>query len=143
LAVGAVVVGAAIATSHKTPSAGSSLASTSTVSVSKQTSSTSSASTDYKDGTYSATGSYYSPGGKEELKVNLSLSNDTVVAANVVSGANDPTAESYQSLFISGYKSHVIGKKINSIKLTNVSGSSLTSQGFNNALKQIEQESKA
>jgi len=97
----------------------------------------------YKNGTYNATGSYYSPGGKETLKVSLTLNENVVTGATVQSGGGDPTAISYQSIFISGYKPYVIGKKIGSIKLKNVSGSSLTPQGFNDALKQIEHEATA
>jgi uncharacterized protein with FMN-binding domain len=88
-------------------------------------------------GTYKAVGSYDSPGGVEHIDVSLTLSNSVVTAADVVSKANDPTASSYQNYFISGYKSYVIGKKVTDIKLSNVSGSSLTSQGFNEALKSI------
>jgi uncharacterized protein with FMN-binding domain len=97
----------------------------------------------YKDGSYSAVGQYYSPGGQESVKVSISLKNNLVTDSQVMSGANDPTASSYQKIFISNYKSYVIGKKISSIKLANVSGSSLTSQGFQDALKQIEKQSKA
>jgi uncharacterized protein with FMN-binding domain len=109
----------------------------------KTTATSSSSSTTYKDGTYTATGSYDSPAGTEKVKVTLTLASNTVTAANVISETNDPTAQTYQSIFISGYKSHVVGKKINTIKLSNVSGSSLTSQGFNDALKQIEQQATA
>lgn len=97
----------------------------------------------YKDGTYSATGHYDSPGGTESVKVSLTLVSDKVSAATVSSGANDPTALSYQTIFISSYKPFVVGKKINTIKLSNVSGSSLTSQGFNDALEQIERQAQA
>jgi uncharacterized protein with FMN-binding domain len=97
----------------------------------------------YKDGTYGATGHYDSPGGTESVKVSLTLMSDKVSAATVNSGANDPTALSYQTIFISGYKPFVVGKKINTIKLSNVSGSSLTSQGFNDALRQIERQAQA
>jgi uncharacterized protein with FMN-binding domain len=96
-----------------------------------------------KDGSYSATGSYDSPGGTESLKVSVTLAGGDIADATVVSGANDPTASVYQTSFISGYKTYVIGKPIESIKLSNVSGSSLTSQGFNEALKSIEQQAKA
>jgi hypothetical protein len=92
----------------------------------------------FKDGSYNANGTYTSPGGEEEIKVNLTLSGGTITTANAVSGANDPTASSYQSYFIGGFKPLVIGKKITEVKLTNVSGSSLTSQGFNKALQSIE-----
>src|SRR5487761_1154603 len=92
----------------------------------------------YKDGNYTAVGKYYSPGGQESVKVSLDLKNDIITNSAVESGANDPTAISYQTIFITNYKKYVEGKKINTIKVSNVSGSSLTSQGFANALKQIE-----
>jgi hypothetical protein len=103
----------------------------------------SSTATLYRDGTYSSTTSYTSPGGLENLHVSLTLASNTVTASTVTSGANDPTAASYQSIFISGYKQYVIGKKITDIHLKNVSGSSLTPQGFNDALKQIEHQAEA
>ncbi len=95
------------------------------------------------NGTYQATGSYDSPGGTEAVKVSLTLSNDVVTAASVQSETNDPTAAAYQSYFISGYKSQVVGKKVSDIKLTNVAGSSLTSQGFNEALANIVCQAEA
>jgi membrane-bound inhibitor of C-type lysozyme len=107
------------------------------------TPSVTSASAQFTNGTYTATGSYDSPGGTEFVKVTLTLDNDTVTAANVISGANDPTAATYQTSFIGGYMSQVVGKHIASIKLRNVSGSSLTPIGFNNAVKKIEQQAKA
>jgi uncharacterized protein with FMN-binding domain len=97
----------------------------------------------YKDGSYRATGIYISPAGQESLGVSLTLNDDIVTASSVQSGANDPTASVYQQSFISGYKKYVVGKKVNSIRLANVSGSSLTSQGFNDALQQIEEQAKA
>ncbi len=97
----------------------------------------------YKDGTYTATGEYSSPGGDESINITVTLSNNIVTSTSAVSGANDPTAASYQSDFINGYKQYVVGKNINTIKLSNVAGSSLTPQGFDNALQQIEQQAKA
>jgi hypothetical protein len=93
-------------------------------------------------GTYKANGSYDSPGGVESIVVSLTLNNNVVTAADVESKANDPTASSYQHYFINGFKPYVIGKKISDIKLSNVSGSSLTSQGFNAALKTITCEAE-
>jgi uncharacterized protein with FMN-binding domain len=106
------------------------------------TGSTTSSST-YKDGSYSATGSYDSPAGTESVKVSLTLASDRVTAATVVSEANDPTAASYQMNFISGYKPFVIGKDITAIKVSNVSGSSLTSIGFKDALAKIERQAQS
>jgi uncharacterized protein with FMN-binding domain len=99
---------------------------------------TGSSTSTYKDGTYTTTGSYNSPAGTESIGVSVTLANNIVTAATVTSQAKDPTAKTYQSYFVSGYKSYVIGKSITSIKLSSVSGSSLTSQGFNAALKRIE-----
>ncbi len=97
----------------------------------------------YKDGTYSAVGTYRAPGGQESIDITVTLKNDIIVATSAVSGSNDGTSRRYQNMFISGYKALVIGKKINTISLDTVSGSSLTPQGFDNALTQIEAQAKA
>lgn len=96
----------------------------------------------YKDGTYSATGSYTSPGGVESISVTLILKGDTVVDSTVIAGTKDRDSREYQDQFISGYKSMVVGKNIKTIKLSRVSGSSLTSRGFNNALTSIEAQAQ-
>lgn len=144
VALGALVVGTAVATS-KSKSSVISGDQNSSANLSSDSSNSSAANTNinYKNGTYQATGKYYSPGGQEAITVSLTLDNNVVTTASAQSGANDPTATSYQDLFLSAYKSQVVGKKINSIKLSNVSGSSLTSQGFNNAVEQIENQAKA
>lgn len=97
---------------------------------------------DYQDGTYKATGTYTSPGGNESITINVTLKDGVVTATEAESGANDPTAKQYQAEFIAGYKDQVVGKKITSIKLSRVSGSSLTSQGFNSAIQQIKQQAQ-
>lgn len=97
----------------------------------------------FKDGTYTATGSYTSPGGNESITINVTLKDGVVTETSAVSGANDPTAKQHQNEFISGYKDQVVGKKIDVIKLSRVSGSSLTSQGFNSAIQQIKQQAQA
>jgi hypothetical protein len=70
------------------------------------------------------------------------LQNGVITGTSATGGANDPEASQYQSQFISGYKSLVVGKSIDSVSLSRVSGSSLTSQGFNNALQQIKNQAK-
>ena len=97
----------------------------------------------YKDGRYTATGSYDSPGGTETITVHITLASDDVTATSADSGANDPTAQQFQDEFISGYKSLVVGKALSSIHLSHVSGSSLTSQGFNSALDKIKSQAKS
>jgi uncharacterized protein with FMN-binding domain len=97
----------------------------------------------YKDGTYMAAGSYDSPGGKQTIKVSITIASNTVSSSTVQGQAQDGVAQIYQSDFTNGYKKFVDGKKLGDIKISHVSGSSLTSQGFNNALKQIENQAKA
>ena len=97
----------------------------------------------YKDGTYEATGSYDSPGGPESLGVSVTIQNNVVTATSAKPEANDPTAQEFQNGFIQGYKTFVVGKNVNDILLSNVSGSSLTSQGFNDSLAQIKVQAKS
>jgi uncharacterized protein with FMN-binding domain len=99
--------------------------------------------TSYKDGTYKTTGSYDSPAGQESIGVSLTLKDGIITDSSVKGQATDDTAQSYQADFISGYKQFVTGKKLDNLSVSRVSGSSLTSQGFNNALKSIESQAKA
>jgi len=117
----------------KTNSTGSSVA-TSTVSTSA---------TSFKDGTYSATGSYNSPGGTETIDVTVILTKNVITSVSATPHATVQEAAEYQQDFIAGYKPLVVGKKINDVSLTRVSGSSLTPLGFNDAIEQIESKAAA
>lgn len=97
----------------------------------------------FKDGTYTATGSYQTPGGQESIDLTVTLSGNTITDAKVVQNASGGEAAEYQSKFASGYKSLVVGKKITDVSLTRVAGSSLTPVGFNNAISDIENQAKA
>lgn len=97
----------------------------------------------FKDGSYTATGDYLSPGGPESVTVTLTIADDVVTAVQVVSGAHDPTAKQFQQQFIGGIQGVVVGKRLADLQVDKVSGSSLTSQGFNDALKQIEEQARA
>lgn len=97
----------------------------------------------FKDGAYEATGSYVSPGGNEEIKIRITLKNGVITSTSAQSKAHSSDGAEFQSQFIGAYKSEVVGKKITNVHLSQVSGSSLTSQGFNDALSQIENQAKA
>jgi len=97
----------------------------------------------YKDGTYSAIGDYTSPGGAESIQVTLTLQNDIVTDATVVSDATRPNSVKFQGEFIAGYKAQVIGQDISTLNLTKVSGSSLTPKGFDDAVAKIKVEATA
>lgn len=99
--------------------------------------------TSYKDGTYTQDGDYVSPGGPEQLGVTITLKNDVITDANVESKATLPNSIKFQGLFISGYKPLVIGKNINEVMLTKVSGSSLAPKGFNDAIEKIKTQAKS
>jgi uncharacterized protein with FMN-binding domain len=97
-------------------------------------------STELKDGTYNADGSYRTPGGSESIGVTITLQNGTIQDVALKQQAKSNDAVEYQSKFASGYRSLVVGKNINEVKLSRVAGSSLTSNGFNDALEQIKQD---
>lgn len=92
---------------------------------------------DLTDGTYSATGSYVSPGGRESVEVTLTLKEGIVADVSVVSLARNPNSVEYQGKFISGIANEVVGKSVLSLNVSKVSGSSLTSTGFNRAVAEI------
>lgn len=97
----------------------------------------------YKDGTYTEDGKYTSPGGPQSVTVKLTLADNKVTAVTVTGHATDPTAKSYQAQFVDGISSEVVGKNIDSLNISRVAGSSLTSGGFNDALKAIKADALA
>jgi uncharacterized protein with FMN-binding domain len=98
----------------------------------------------YKNGTYTATGTYSSPGSNHErITITVTLSNGVITSTSAKQGAQEQEGREYQAQFIGGYKSLIVGKSIDSVHLNRVSGSSLTSNGFNSAISQIKQQAKA
>ena len=106
------------------------------------TSSSSSVSS-YKDGTYNATGSYSSPGGRESIELTVTIANGVIASTSLVENATSGEAKGYQEDFAAGYKSLVVGKSVDEVSLSRVAGSSLTSNGFNAALEQIKSDAAA
>lgn len=96
----------------------------------------------YKDGTYDVTGDYTSPAGPEEIEVKLTLKNNVVEDATVVSKATKPISIKMQESFISAFKPVVVGKSIDTLNLDKVGGASLTSKGFNDALEKIKNQAR-
>lgn len=99
-------------------------------------------STTYTDGTYSATGSYTSPAGEEEVSVSLVIQNDTVLSSTFKATSDSGKSREYQKKFADGYISQVVGKKLSDIRVGKVSGSSLTGKGFNDAVTRIQAQAK-
>lgn len=147
LVIVVIVAGVTVA-GKKKPASSNSMGMTSEqmANMSNNTASSSSATAataSFKDGTYTASGTYESPGGEQSIGVTVTLKGGVVTDTSAQSGANDPTASGYQQQFIGGYKSFVVGKKITDVSLSRVSGSSLTSEGFNSAIQSIESQAKA
>ncbi|HSH18462.1 MAG TPA: hypothetical protein VK978_03690 [Candidatus Saccharimonadales bacterium] len=97
----------------------------------------------YRDGTYTTTGSYRTPVGTESITATLTVAGNTVTESSVQTTGHDPTSVMYQDEFKNNYKPLVVGKKLDDIQLRRVSGSSLTSGGFNKALEAIKQDALA
>ena len=97
----------------------------------------------YKDGTYSTTASYATPGGVEQMGVSLTLKNGIITDSTVSAVAIDRESRGYQNDFIAAYKGQVVGKSIDAVSLSRVSGASLTSRGFNSALTTIKSQAKS
>lgn len=97
----------------------------------------------YKDGQYEAIGQYISPGGAEEIDVKITIQNGLIVDSTVTPKATREASAEMQSDFVDHYKPLVVGKNIDTVKLTKVSGSSLTPNGFNDALEKIKQQARS
>lgn len=104
------------------------------------TSSSNNAAGAYKDGNYSADGQYVSPNGEEKIGVTLTLNSGVVSDLKLTPYPSNPNTEKFQGQFISGVDAVVVGKNIDELNVTKISGSSLTGDGFNNAISQIKKE---
>jgi uncharacterized protein with FMN-binding domain len=96
----------------------------------------------YADGDYTAEGSYSNPGGTSSVSVALTLDGGTVTELEVTPEAQG-TSRQFQEKFVSGINAEVVGKSLDEVKVSKVSGSSLTSEGFNAALDEIKADAGA
>ena len=103
------------------------------------TPSSNSTSDTYTDGDYTASGSYRTPGGIESVDVSLTLAGNAITDVEVAGSGSGDSAR-YQSMFREKIADIVVGKNIDEIDVSRVSGSSLTSTGFNEAIETIRQE---
>ncbi len=94
----------------------------------------------YRNGTYTATGEYSSPAGKDEVHITLIINNDIITNGSVVIKGTNPSSIKYQTLFKEGFNQYVIGKNVDDMKIEVVNGSSLTPKGFMDALVKIKTE---
>lgn len=125
---------AVTASNDTTTSAGSS----STTSTSSMTSSST-----YKEGTYSATVSYYVPHGTNSLTAKVTVSGKKITSVSVNDDYSDHESAMYIDSFESAIKSAVVGRDLGSLSLSRVGGATLTTQAFDDALTTIRNDAKA
>jgi uncharacterized protein with FMN-binding domain len=119
-----------------------SAAETAAANPSAATSSLASSGSTYKDGTYSADGSYVSPNGSETVGVELTLAGGTVTGVNITQHPSNPNTRKFQGEFAGGIAAQIVGRSIDELNVSKVAGSSLTSGGFNQAVEKIKQEAQ-
>ncbi|GHF20064.1 hypothetical protein [Pseudolysinimonas yzui] len=100
-------------------------------------------SAEYADGTYTADGSYNAPSGEESITVEITLVDDVVTDVVVTPHATEGNQAQFQGQFASGIAAEVKGKDIDTLNVSRVGGSSLTSGGFNQALEAIKADALA
>lgn len=96
-------------------------------------------------GEYEATGTYTSPDGRtQSIEVEVELAADgTITDLDADGQAESGNSEQFQGKFESGIDQQVVGRKITELDVDKVSGSSLTSGGFNDAIEQIIGQAQA
>ena len=97
----------------------------------------------YKDGTYTVTADYYTPEDTDTIKVTLAVKDGVVSGVTSTTTTSSRESRQYDSMFLNAYKSYVVGKSLKDLNLNRVSGASLTTEGFNNALDMIRQQAQA
>lgn len=104
----------------------------------------SSSSGEYADGTYTAEGSYLTPESSlESVTVTMTLEGGVVADVEVEGEPVARESQQYQGQFISGIEDVVEGVALDELDVDVVSGSSLTSGGFNDAVETIKQQAQA
>ncbi len=94
-------------------------------------------SAEYTDGEYSAEGQYASPGAIETIGVTLTLTDDVVTDIAITTYGESPNAERFQGEFAQGIAQQVVGVDIDRLNVNRVVGSSLTNDGFDEAIQKI------
>lgn len=94
----------------------------------------------YTDGTYTADGSYVAPSGQESITVEITLVDDVVTEVVVTPHATTGNQAQFQGQFAAGIAGVIEGQDIDTLAVSRVGGSSLTSGGFNAALETIKAE---
>jgi len=91
----------------------------------------------YKDGTYTASSTFNTPGGFHTIDVTLVIKDDIITDSTFVGNAQNQVSAGYEKRFNEAYKSRVVGQDLRSLSLSVVNGSSVTTQGFMTSVTKI------
>ena len=96
----------------------------------------------YRNGEYTSTIEYYIEEGDkfEEITVTLTLIDDIIDSLNITHKETSAKSLETKLDFDKAVKPLVMGKKIDDLALSQVSGSSLTTDAFNEALENIKKQ---
>jgi len=93
----------------------------------------------YKDGQYTATGNYISPGGAQSLDIIATIKDSKITDLQMTPKAIDPKSDRYQNLFKDSISGVIVGKSLSdNLDPGAVNGSSLTHTGFAQAMEAIK-----
>lgn len=97
---------------------------------------------DYTDGEYTAPGAYMAHGAPNEVTVTVTLEDNAVAGVEVVGAAESGNSKRFQEKFAEEVPNLVVGVPLDEIEVDKVAGSSLTGDGFLEALNQIRADAK-
>lgn len=90
---------------------------------------------------YTSTLEYESPGGIEKNPITLTVENGVIRSVNVEVVTDIAASVEYQQNFAKEIGGKVIGKKLSELgEIDRVSGASLTTDAFNEAVKKLQQQ---
>jgi uncharacterized protein with FMN-binding domain len=104
----------------------------------KETNTLPDTSTKIKDGEYVADSQYMTPAGQESVGIKMTLTSGKITNLIVEKRAKDKTSDKFQTRFISGIQSIALNQSIETLSVGVVSGASLTSGAFNQALAKVK-----
>ena len=96
----------------------------------------------YSDGTYKAIGTYKSPAGDDQVTISLTLVGDIITDASLEPKTEHEISKAKQEMYVKGFKEQVVGKSIETVSISALSGASLTPQGITDAFEKIKLQAK-
>lgn len=90
------------------------------------------------NGTYHIVKDYIAPSGKESIDAAVTIKNNIIIAVNVKNVAVNDKSKKYQDEFIKGISGQIVGKNIKDVKVSYISGASLTAKAFDEALHALK-----